>query len=58
MDNALPDHPDIPECCGEWMEFDFTTDIARCPICGRIEPVDLAPMDLDPPAEPPQVKPQ
>ncbi len=38
--NDPPEHPEPPECCGEWMEID-TDGTCTCLACGEtIEPVD------------------
>ena len=45
--NDPPDEPELPECCGEVMEYDVLTDTCKCSICERkiesapdIEPID------------------
>tara|TARA_R110000868_G_scaffold6369_1_gene36259 strand:- start:511 stop:666 length:156 start_codon:yes stop_codon:yes gene_type:complete len=37
--NDPPEQDELPECCGDEMDFDEQTAICSCPKCGRkIEP--------------------
>ena len=37
--NYPPETDELPECCGDYMDFDEKTAVCTCPKCGkRIEP--------------------